>query len=127
MHHEPSQIQYNTVMPANSVNPSSRSSRRTPPVAAPVPVIVVASIAVLPFRRAILGWNDCELNRSGREFSAPLPLAGEVAALEERSGWGLSPLGQCDSRLHPHPALPRKRERERNAIADATRSNLIPF
>jgi hypothetical protein len=48
---------------------------------------------------------------------APLPLAGEVAALEERGGWGLSPHEDYDSWRHPTPALPRKRERERTGIA----------
>jgi iron complex transport system substrate-binding protein len=43
---------------------------------------------------------------SGRELDLPLPLAGEVAALEERGGWGLSPHEQRESRRHPHPSPP---------------------
>jgi len=35
------------------------------------------------------------------------------------------PLDQRALRKHPHPALPRKRERERTSIADPTRPNLI--
>jgi hypothetical protein len=66
------------------------------------------------------------LNRSGRELTSPLPLAGEVAALEERGGWGkLSPLEQCESRRHPTPTLPGKRERERGSVVEATQSILI--
>jgi hypothetical protein len=37
---------------------------------------------------------------------------------EMRSGWGkLSPYEQSDSRRHPTPALPRKREKRRDAVA----------
>ena len=43
----------------------------------------------------------------------PLPLAGEVYALEERGGWGLSPHRESQCRSTPTPTLPRKRERER--------------
>jgi hypothetical protein len=66
--------------------------------------------------------DDFWLTRFARELASPLPLAGEVAALEERSGWGkLYPFDHCISGGAPTPALPgasparrgpRKRESE---------------
>ena len=41
----------------------------------------------------------------------------QAGALEERGGWGLSPLGQSRCGTTPTPTLPRKRGRKRNADA----------
>jgi hypothetical protein len=41
----------------------------------------------------------------------PLPLAGEVDALEERGGWGNASASAGARGETPTPALPRKRER----------------
>ncbi len=38
------------------------------------------------------------------------------------AGWGLSPLGQCRPRRHPHPS---KRERERTFFVVAIKPNFI--
>src|ERR1700682_3686460 len=62
--------------------------------------------------------------RKRHELTSPLPLAGEVAALEERGGGGHSlhtgSVTRCGT---PTPALPRKRERERMSVMDATCSS----
>src|SRR5882757_3860946 len=52
-----------------------------------------------------------------REVLLPLPLAGEVDALEERGGWGHLSTGTGVCGETPTPALPRKREREQTAVA----------
>jgi hypothetical protein len=58
--------------------------------------------------------------KSAAAFSLPLPLAGEVAALEERGGWGKSLRGLWRSEYAaappPQPS-PRKRERERSGAS----------
>ena len=52
----------------------------------------------------------------GLGLASPLPLAGEVAALEERGGWGNSiNTGSLTRGGTPTPTLPRKRERERSS------------
>jgi hypothetical protein len=51
------------------------------------------------------------LRSFGLRHPLPLPLAGEVAALEERGGWGNSLHLRRSLRKHPHPALPRCSDR----------------
>src|ERR1035437_3402240 len=63
------------------------------------------------------------LAHPSRELTSPLPLAGEVAALEERGGGGNSLHANSANRGDtPTPTLPRKRERELRVASSSNSS-----
>jgi hypothetical protein len=77
-----------------------------------------------PWQRGLTAWR---LTKPASGFAAPLPLAGEVDALE-RAGRVGEDLSTRTVRFAeaPHPNLPREeRERERTSVVATTQTDLI--
>src|SRR5882672_6260945 len=90
-------------------NPSTVDSSREPMVTTTVsqtPCNRIGRNSAVSRRKFCIGLkrDEVRLGRSCGRLGAPLPLAGEVDALVERGGWGLSP--QDDSRRDAHPSPP---------------------